>query len=288
MGFASTVDSNWIAAQIRDVTPIDIAQQPIVGAPFRVYRAHKAPGEALPPHAHAEGQLTFAASGLVQVRTDGGLWLVPSQLAAWVPPGVPHQLEIMTDAELWMVHLRPSALHAWGGQPALDRPYAIRVTPLLRLLFEEAVSIDHTSQKAELIVRLMLHELSASEDAPTFLPLPASALGKRVAELALADRQNRLGIAELAEGGATSVRSVSRLFPAETGLTFKAWRQRARIVHAMDRLGMGTSIAKVSVDCGFANTAAFSCAFRQVTGLTPTAFSNQAERRKPQLPDLGR
>ena len=246
---------------------------------FSIYRGEKRPGEALPPHAHAEGQLTFAASGLVQVRTEAGVWMVPPQLAAWVPPGVRHQLEIMTEAELWMVHLRPQALQSWASGAALDRAFALRVAPLLRLLFAEAVSTDPASAKAELLVRLMLHDLSAIEDAPTFLPLPVSAVGQRVAELTLADHRNRLSIAELADCGATSVRTVSRLFPAETGMTFKAWRQRARIIHAMDRLGRGASIAQVSAVCGFASTAAFSCAFRQVTGLTPTAFMDHSQAR---------
>ena len=79
-------------------------------------------------------------------------------------------------------------------------------------------------------------------------------------------------MAELASRAATSIRTVSRLFPAETGLTFKAWRQRARIVQAMDRLARGNAIARVSAESGFASTAAFSCAFRQVTAMTPTTF----------------
>lgn len=109
-------------------------------------------------------------------------------------------------------------------------------------------------------------------DAPTFLPLPASVLGRRVADLALNDYRNRLSVGELASRAATSIRTLSRLFPAETGLTFKAWRQRARIVHAMDRLARGNAISVVSAQTGFASTATFSSAFRHVTAMTPTAF----------------
>jgi AraC-like DNA-binding protein len=139
-------------------------------------------------------------------------------------------------------------------------------------LLNAAFAADVGPEKAELVVRLMLHELTEVADAPTFLPLPNSALGRRVAELALNDHQNRLSVGELASRGATSVRTLSRLFPAETGLTFKVWRQRARIVHAMDRLSRGNAIAAVSAQTGFASTAAFSSAFRQVTAMTPTAF----------------
>ena len=40
----------------------------------------------------------------------------------------------------------------------------------------------------------------------------------------------------------------------------------------MDRLARGNAITQVSADTDFASTAAFSCAFRQVTAMTPTTF----------------
>ena len=86
-------------------------------------------------------------------------------------------------------------------------------------------------------------------------------------DLAFADHQNRLDMGELAARAATSVRTLSWLFPAETGLNIQAWRQRVRIAHAMDRLARDNAITKVSAEAGFASTAAFPCAFRQVTAM---------------------
>ena len=249
-------------------------------SPFTVHRASKQRGESLPLHSHEEGQLTFAASGMVQIHTEAGTWLVPPQLAAWVPAGMVHRLEVLTDAELWMVHWQPAALRAWAVRAPqntqlstqLSRAFALRVTPLLRSLLNESVAMDAASDKAELVARLMLHELRAMQDAPTFLPLPTSPVGQRLVALAIADHRNLLGLGELAWQAATSVRTVTRLFPKETGLTFKAWRQRARIVRGMEQLAQGDAPSKVARDTGFASTAAFSCAFRQVTAMTPTAF----------------
>ena len=240
--------------------------------PFTVHRGAKLRGMGLAMHAHEEAQLTFAASGMVQVHTGEGRWLVPPQLAVWIPAGVLHRVEVLTDADLWMVHWQPLAAKEWAPPTLPGRAFTLRVTPLLRSLLAAAFAADTGPEKAELVVRLTLHELTETADAPTFLPLPTSSVGRRVAELAFSDHQNRLDVGELASRAATSVRTVSRLFPTETGLTFKAWRQRARIVHAMDRLARGNAIARVSAEFGFASTAAFSCAFRQVTAMTPTMF----------------
>ncbi|KAB7764346.1 AraC family transcriptional regulator [Xanthomonas maliensis] len=249
---------------------------------FTIRRAAKAKGSTLPHHVHDEGQLTFAASGTVQVQTDEGVWLVPSQLVAWVPAGVPHRVEILSDAELWIILWRKQAIQDWAPASFPGRAFVSQVTPLLRALLDEAVSVDPGAEKAELMARLALHELSVLQDAPTFLPLPKSSLGRRLADLALADYRNALDVAELASRAATSVRSASRLFPQETGMTLKAWRQRARIVWAMEQLSRGKAIPAVALQAGFASTAAFSAAFRQVTATTPTAFQGRA-RAKPGL-----
>lgn len=240
--------------------------------PFSLRRGHKLRGMGLAPHSHSDAQLTFAVSGMVQVHSDEGRWLVPPQLAVWIPAGVVHRLDVLTDAELWMVHWEQAAAQAWAPAAPLDRPFTLRITPLMHALLTAAFSADIAPQKAELVAKLMLHELAETAHAPTFLPLPSSPIGQRLADLAFNDRKNRLNVEELASRAATSVRTASRLFPAETGLTLKAWRQRARIVQAIDRLARGTAIAGVAMEFGFSSTASFSAAFRQVTAMTPTMF----------------
>ncbi len=58
------------------------------GQPLLFHRGSKPRGMGLAMHAHDEAQLTFAASGTVQVHTGQGRWLVPPQLAVWIPAGV--------------------------------------------------------------------------------------------------------------------------------------------------------------------------------------------------------
>jgi AraC-like DNA-binding protein len=251
-------------------------RQPTQRPLFRTQRRSKTRGANVALHAHEEAQLIFAASGTMQVYTHSGRWLVPPQLAVWAPAGVPHRIELLSDTELWMIFWQPTALRKWARSKSLKREFALRVTSLLRELIFAAFEANATPERTELVVRLILQELTETPDAPTFLPLPASVIGRRVADLAIADAQVNLDIHELAARAATSARTISRMFPEETGLTFKTWRQRARIVRAIDELSAGTPISRVAAHTGFASTAAFSYAFRQVTRMTPTAFLGDA------------
>jgi AraC-like DNA-binding protein len=89
-------------------------------------------------------------------------------------------------------------------------------------------------------------------------------------------------IETLARKVGTSARTLSRRFAAETRLSFKAWCQRARIAAAVERLtgGRHGSVKQLAADLGYASVPAFSHAFRQVTGKSPTEFTGQDEPRR--------
>ena len=240
--------------------------------PYRVVSGAKPRGATVALHRHDEAQLIFSASGTVQVSTSFGRWLVPPQLAAWLPAGVEHSVDVISDTQQRLIYWRPEVVRTWAPSAMLDRAFVLRVSPLLRALISASFAEDVQAGKRDLVVRLILHELMETPDAPTFLPLPVSEIGRRVADLALGDGGSRLDIAELASRAATSARSISRLFPAETGMTYKGWRQRARIVSSIDRLAAGSAVSQAAEQAGFSSTAAFCFAFRHVTGTTPHAF----------------
>jgi AraC-like DNA-binding protein len=81
----------------------------------------------------------------------------------------------------------------------------------------------------------------------------------------------------LAREVGTSARTLSRLFSTETQLSFKSWCQRARIAAAIRRLSTdaNVSVKQLATQLGYASVPAFSAAFRQVTGRTPTEFAGK-------------
>jgi AraC-like DNA-binding protein len=117
-------------------------------------------------------------------------------------------------------------------------------------------------------------ELHQAEDPTTFIPLPREARCRRAAERVLANPARTHEIDALALEVGTSARTLSRLFSAETQLSFKSWCQRARIAAAIEKLSVDPDapMKQMASDLGYASLSAFSHAFRQVTGKTPTEF----------------
>jgi len=71
--------------------------------------------------------------------------------------------------------------------------------------------------------------------------------------------------------GATG-RTLSRLFRAETGMSFHQWRQQLRLLQALRLLGRGDPITSVALDVGYGSLSAFVSVFRKTLGVTPGRY----------------
>lgn len=60
-----------------------------------------------------------------------------------------------------------------------------------------------------------------------------------------------------------------RLFQRETGLSFRGWRQRMRLLSSLQALEQGQSVTQAALGCGYESTSAFIVAFKGLFGATP-------------------
>ena len=153
----------------------------------------------------------------------------------------------------------------------------VRVSPLLHQAILALFDTRNTAERTALLVRLVMLELHQAEDSATFMPLPHEPRCRRAADIVLDDRPPaRTTSRRWREKVGTSARTLSRLFSAETQLSFKSWCQRARIAAAIQRLSIdaNVSVKQLATELGYASVPAFSQAFRQVTGKTPTEFAD--------------
>jgi AraC-like DNA-binding protein len=91
----------------------------------------------------------------------------------------------------------------------------------------------------------------------------------RVAKWLVRDPARRETLQELAHDAGAGVRTLERVFAAETGMGFAAWRQRLRMLESMRRLLDGASVAAAAEAVGYESVSAFVVAFKATMGETP-------------------
>ncbi len=245
-------------------------------------------GTRLGMHMHREAQLLFASQGVMQVTTPKGRWLVPPERAVWLPPRVEHAVDVLADIEMRALLVDAGWLAAHPEATRLGNEFVVAVGPLLReailACFDPPGAPARHPRRTGLLLELALYELAEAEDAATFVPLPIDPRALRVARLVLADPGGDRALDDLSAEAGASARTVSRLFRAETDFSFKEWRQRARIVAAVEALGTSAggraSVKQVAARLGFSSPAAFGHAFRQVLGMTPGEMLRQPGARR--------
>lgn len=265
---------------------MNIAEKPIAGIKGRristgdglhLIANHYRRGVRLDTHMHREAQLVYAARGTMQVTTPKGRWLVPPDRAVWVPARSEHAIDVLADIEMRTLYFDLAWLEREERSSSLDAEFVVRVSPLLHQAILALFDGRNDPDRTALLIKLVMLELHQAEDSATFIPLPREPRCRRAADIVLADPTVSHEIEALASAVGTSARTLSRLFAAETQLSFKSWCQRARIAAAIEKLSVDAnlSVKQLAADLGYASVPAFSHAFRQVTGKTPTEFAEK-------------
>jgi len=233
-------------------------------------------GTLLAEHQHRWGQLVFAASGVMQVITETAAWFIPSTRAIWLPAGLKHSIRMQGE-----VSLRTLYLNATRAAPLPSEPAVLEVVQLLRELILHVVGIGMlTPQQAQhdRLAGVLVDLLCQARSEDLMLPLPQSKRAARLAEIFLHAPGDERDLPTLANAVGASLRTLQRLFPQETGLTIEAWRQKARMIHAVAMLSTGASVSQTALDCGYLSLAAFSSAFRKQFGASPGRYRLRQRR----------
>lgn len=227
-------------------------------------------GDFEPPHYHDCAQLIHSLSGVVQVNTRQGSWVVPPGRGVWLPARVEHSLRITGRVAARALLVDPLAR---ADLPA--RCEVVQISPLLRELIICAmdIAVDYpVGGREERIMELILDELRVLPILPLNLPEPRS---EALLSLCRHIQQSLAHPWELEHAAGymnVSGRTLSRRFQRETGLRFGDWVRRARLLAALNALAAGHSVLEVALDLGYDSPSAFSAMFRRVLGVAPSAY----------------
>jgi AraC-like DNA-binding protein len=228
-------------------------------------------GFRLERHRHDDsGQLTFCIGGVMRVASDDFAWLSPPTRAIWLPPGAPHEIVMHGEVAARFLYLNPEL-----AAPLPGTPQVLEVSPLLRelILHVLTVRILRASEPAHArVAEFVVDLLCEARPVDLALPLPRDRRARALAERLQAAPAEAAGLGELARGAGASLRTLQRLFPAETGLTLEAWRQKARLLAGVASLSAGAPVAVTAAGCGYDSPSAFITAFKRQFGVTPGRY----------------
>lgn len=231
-----------------------------------------AAGTTFPEHAHARGQFAFASRGTIGLTTPHGRWLVPPQRACWVPAGVRHALTMTGPVTMFNAFVSDAAARA-AGLPEQCGVYD--VSALLRQLLDEAVELPamyDVDGRAGKLMALLVAEIATMPRLSLHAPLPVDARLAKVCGRLFASPSIEADLDEAAADAGVSRRTFTRLFRAQTGVSFAAWRQQVCMLAAISRLSDGQPVTRVALDLGYASASAFASAFRRILGDTPSRY----------------
>lgn len=241
-----------------------LPRRPLLG-PTMEHLRHR---ERIDWHDHAEQQLLYPSSGLLIVSTTHGSWVVPPQRAVWLPAAVAHAHQAYGATQVRTVAF-PVDVNPLG----LTQPTVLSVSRLLRELII-AITDDPARRGEEQhdLKRVALHQLKPAPALQFHLPQPGDERLRDVTAILAEDPGSDRTLAELGRAVGAGERTLSRLFRAETGMTFPQWRAQLRLHHSLTLLASGLSVTAAAVACGYSTPSAFTAAFHATFGTTPGTY----------------
>lgn len=258
-----------VANRTKGIDP-KVVELQTVPRPVAAFAVDYPNGHVIPWHSHPRAQLIHATRGVMTVGTGDATWVVPPHRALWMPAGVEHTIRASGQLALRTLYINSDA--------APDLPAACRVitvTPLLLQLILRAIDLptlyDANGPEGRL-VQVMMDEIARLPEAPLNLPAPTDPRLKRVADALIVAPGDSRSLAAWGRAVGASERTLARLFPIETGLSFRQWRERARLMHALSRLADGEAVTSVALDLGYDSPSAFTAMFRRALGAPPSRY----------------
>ncbi len=235
-----------------------------------VHSAEPPQGYTVPWHHHRRTQLLCIFAGVALIMTARGRWMVPPGHALFIPVGLEHSIEILSDVSMKSVYVMPR------GQPAKEEaPRVVEVTDLARSLLLEAIRLGEapaSHRKAKLVLSLLVEEIATLPERPLGLPFPSDRRLTALCRDYLANPSPNARLDDWAEKLAMSRRTFTRQFRKEAGISFTTWRQQASVFACLPRLAEGQPVTNVALEAGYESVAAFTTMFRRVLGTPPRAY----------------
>lgn len=236
---------------------------------FRTYPLTK--GTHVAQHQHPFVEFLYAREGGMRVDIEGKTLIVPVFYGVWIPANVPHRILATSNVLLESLYIETD--YAAIGR---DSSKVVVISDFVREFIHYAT--EHVPEHYDgggddgKMVDVLTTLLRQLPDAGFSLSWPESPVLMRVCRDIQQSPDAAHGIDEWAGRTGMSVRTFSRRFSKETGVSFCEWKKRLRLLESIIMLKENRSVTQVALDLGYSSTASFTFAFRQMFGVPPTRY----------------
>jgi AraC-like DNA-binding protein/quercetin dioxygenase-like cupin family protein len=229
-------------------------------------------------HHHPYHQLEYALSGIAEVETERGRYLLPPRQAIWIPAGIAH------DTTLRGVSSVSVFFHPDDYESGVEHAAILAVPSILREMIQcaqrwpiDRPDVDDPIAAGFFRALALLIAERVDDALPLWLPSINDSLVADVIDLA-ASGSSTLSLERACAVVGISQRTLRRRIRADIDMSWSEYVLHANLMRAMALLaGSDCSVIEISSRCGFDSPSGFVRAFRKLTGTTPSTY--RSDRR---------
>lgn len=225
------------------------------------------------PHEHSWGHLNYAAHGTMQMEAEGLRLLSPPQHAVWIPPRVMHSCYLRHAVVYRSIYIAPPLCAQLPAEAC-----TVRIGPIVRSVLADFaardVRIPGTPEDLRL-AQVVVDQLKQAHIERCYLPAAATPALAEVLEALQAEPGDHRPLSAWAEQVHMTERTLARLCQRELGMALGEWRQRLRLLRAVDALEAGHTVQQIAFDLGYSTASAFIAMFQREAGTTPEQYRRE-------------
>jgi AraC-like DNA-binding protein len=238
---------------------------------LRAYVEGYPQGGRIERHSHEWDQLALISESAAVIETDTVYVVHPLLKGLWLPAGLEHSIYSPRRFYLHALYFEPGTLRTDTEAQVLGFDSLARELILFLCGAPRASQRGPRHAHALALLEELLREARPESFA---LPRPRHERARMLADHFATQPQDGRSVELIAaEIGGASLRTFERLFVEETGLSVAAWRRQSRLLTSVSLLAAGKSIGEVAHAVGYDSPAAFSAAFKQCFGASPSSYA---------------
>ncbi|MGH1401858.1 MAG: AraC family transcriptional regulator [Acinetobacter tandoii] len=235
---------------------------------IEVHEYFYAQNDEIAAHSCIWGDFNFSLNGILDYEIEGIHHLSPPNYGLWIPAHTAHACiarEIQPTHYI-CIHLHPELCKYF---PSTTK--AVEISPFLRHLIKEVLRQKpiRTSAEYKHLLQVLLDQLRTAPAYEHYLPQTQHRVLKPILQQLSNPQCFAKSLQQILHKFQFTERHLLRLSQQELQLSLAEWRNRAKILYAIDQLHAGSTVKKLAYDLGYQHSSSFIEFFKRYTGQTP-------------------